>query len=86
MRSSGYLHLTHGRQPKDARRAGDGAGARRPPLFVRDEAARPDRAGPDVTGDENDYDFIREPGFWITILLGCLPVIASYMYILFIGD
>ena len=86
MRSSRHLDLTQARQPKQARRAGDGAGARRLPLFVRDEAAGFDRAGPDVTVDEKDYDFVREPGFWIAILLGCLPVVASYAYILLMGD
>ncbi|SDO05349.1 hypothetical protein [Afipia sp. GAS231] len=78
--------MTHGRQPGHARRGTDGAGARRPPLFARDEATRPDEADLDVTTDEKDYDFVREPGFWIAILLGCLPVVASYMYILFMGD
>jgi hypothetical protein len=91
MRLSGPLHLTHGRQSKYARRGGDGAGARRPPLFVRDDATTPDRADlnvtvDEVTVDEKDYDFVREPGFWIAILLGCLPIVASYMYILFMGD
>jgi hypothetical protein len=83
MRSSEHLHLRHG-QPKHAR--GAGAGARRPPLFVRDEATRPEEAGLGVTVDEKDYDFAREPGFWIAILLGCLPVVAGYMYILSMGD
>jgi hypothetical protein len=86
MRSSGHLHLTHERQPKHARRGDDGAGARRPPLFVRDEATRSDGVSMDVTVDEKDYDFVREPGFWISILLGCLPVVASYIYILLMGD
>jgi hypothetical protein len=86
MRSSGQLQLKHGYRPNEARRAGDGTAQRRPPLFITDDAAKRDRGGPDATGDGKDFDFLREPGFWIAILLGCLPIVASFMYVLFVGD
>jgi hypothetical protein len=65
-----------------------GGAPQRPLLFCRDDRVQvPPAAAHKREADEvepnSDYDILRQPGFWITILFPSLPIVAGCVFVWF---
>jgi hypothetical protein len=72
----------HPSRRRALRRGTAGAPAQRLPLFTADESWSRRGGVRDDAGEKDDYGFMLEPGFWLTILLACLPIAAGCVYLL----
>jgi hypothetical protein len=71
------------RRSRDGMKRGTaGATAQRLPLFTADESWSRANGARDDAPERDDYGFMLEPGFWLTILFACLPIAAGCVYLL----
>jgi hypothetical protein len=78
---SGNTSMTR-RRRDTAQRGSAGAVTQRMPLFAADEHWSRTNGVRDATSEKDDYSFMLEPGFWLTLLLACVPIAAGCVYLL----
>jgi hypothetical protein len=70
------------RRHDTAQRVSAGAVRQRMPLFTADEHWSRTSGVREATTEKDDYGFLLEPGFWLTILLACVPIAVGCVYLL----
>ncbi|MFC0238940.1 hypothetical protein [Rhodopseudomonas telluris] len=51
-------------------------------LFVADQSWRGTSGARATACEDDDYGFLLEPGFWLMILVACMPIAAGCVYLL----